>query len=128
MDMAIFESYIWWYTKGWRIFILRVRAFLLSITDFFSMSSLVRTLFKPFRQISAESTSSSPALDLRFQMFIDRLVSRIVGFTSRIVLLIVGSILLILSSVISLVVIILWPFIPIMPIIGLVLTISGVIL
>ena len=128
MDMAIFESYIWWYTKGWRIFISRVRAFLLSITDFFSMSSLIRTLFKPFRQISANSASTSPALDLKFQMFIDRLVSRIVGFASRIVLLIVGSVILVLSSVISLVIIILWPFIPLAPIIGIVLAVSGVIL
>lgn len=126
--MAIFESYIWWYTKGWRIFILRVRAFLLSIADFFSMSSLIRTLFKPFRQISAGTTSANPALDLKFQMFIDRLVSRIIGFASRIFLLIIGSILLILSSVISLAIIILWPFIPLTPIIGIVLTVSGVVL
>ena len=80
--MAITEMFFWWYSRGWQVFISKARTSLTSITDFFSMSSLVRTLFKPYRQISAETASSSASLDLKFHMFLDRLVSRFIGFLS----------------------------------------------
>ena len=90
------------------------------------MSSLVRTLFKPFRQISAESAGADSSLDLKFQMFLDRLISRIVGFFSRLILLIVGLILIVIGGVASLVLIVLWPFVPLLPVVGIVLTVIGV--
>ncbi len=124
--MAITEMFSWWYAHGWLVFIRKIRGFMLNITDFFSMDSLIRTLFKPFRQISAESASADSSLDLKFQMFLDRLVSRTVGFCTRLILLIVGCILIIFSGIISLIFIILWPFIPILPIIGIILCIMGV--
>ena len=97
-----------------------------SLTDFFSMNSLIRTLFKPFRQISADTASADSSLDLKFHMFLDRLVSRIVGFFSRLILLITGCIIIILGGIISLVLIVMWPFIPLIPIAGIILTITGV--
>ena len=124
--MAITEMFMWWYSQGWSVFIHKIRHFLTDITDFFSMSSLIRTLFQPFRQISAESASSDSSLDLRFQMFIDRLVSRIVGFFTRLVLLLVGCIIIIIGSVVCLTLIILWPFIPFLPIAGIALSVIGV--
>ena len=90
------------------------------------MNSLIRTLFKPFRQISADTASSDSSLDFKFHMFIDRLVSRIVGFFSRLFLLIIGCIIIILGGAVSLVLIILWPFIPLTPIAGIVLSLMGV--
>ncbi len=92
------------------------------------MNSLIRTLFKPFRQISADTAKASSSLDLKFHMLIDRLVSRSVGFVSRLILLLAGCIILILSGLLSLILIILWPFIPLTPIIGITLTVSGVII
>ena len=124
--MAITEMLFWWYASGWRIFIQKIKTALASITDFFSMDSLVRTLFKPFRQISAESASATASLDLKFHMFIDRLVSRIVGFFSRLVLLIVGTFIIVVGGIVSLILIILWPLIPLTPIIGIILAIIGV--
>ena len=90
------------------------------------MNSLVRTLFKPYRQISAESAGDHASLDLRFHMFLDRLISRIIGFLSRLVLLFTGAIIIIVGSVISLILIILWPIIPLTPIAGIILAIIGV--
>ena len=92
------------------------------------MSSLIRTLFKPYRQISAETASGSASLDLKFHMFIDRLVSRLVGFTTRFILLLTGGILIILGGSLSLLALILWPLIPFAPILGICLTCLGVIL
>lgn len=124
--MFIIRSYTWWFTDGWSVFIGKVRALFSTITDFFSMNSLIRTLFKPFRQISADSAEANSSLDLRFHMFVDRLVSRIIGFFSRFLLLLLGCIVIIISSIISFVLIILWPVIPFTPIIGIVLTVAGV--
>ena len=124
--MAITEMFLWWYSQGWSVFIHKIRLFLTNIIDFFSMSSLIRTLFQPFRQISAESASSDSSLDLKFQMFIDRLVSRIIGFFTRLFLLLVGCIIIIVGSIVCLIFIILWPFIPFLPIAGIILSIIGV--
>ena len=124
--MFILKSFTWWYISGWSVFIGKVKNMFLSLTDFFSMNSLIRTLFKPFRQISADTASADSSLDLKFHMFTDRLISRIVGFFSRLILLIIGCISIILGGLISLVLIILWPFIPLTPIAGLVLTLMGV--
>lgn len=116
----------WWYAHGWQIFVQKLKSSLASITDFFSMDSLIRTLFKPYRQISAESAASGASLDLKFHMFIDRLVSRIIGFFSRLILLITGTFIILSGAIISLVLIILWPIIPLTPIIGIILAITGV--
>ena len=123
--MAIAEMFIWWYSHGWLVFISRLRSILSNITDFFSMSSLIRTLFKPYRQISAGAASGSASLDVKFHMFLDRLVSRIIGFFSRLFLLIAGTLIIIIGGIFSLVLIVLWPFIPLLPIAGIVMTITG---
>ncbi|MCR5700334.1 MAG: hypothetical protein K6G49_02820 [Candidatus Saccharibacteria bacterium] len=124
--MAIAEMFLWWYAHGWSVFIQKIKIGLTNITDFFSMSDLIRTLFQPFRQISADSATIDSSIDLKFHMFIDRLVSRIVGFCSRLILLVAGTIIIIVGGLFSLVLIILWPFIPLIPIVGIILTIIGV--
>lgn len=124
--MITAEIFLWWYASGWRTFIQKNRNAISSITDFFSMGSLVRTLFKPYRQISAETANANSSIDLKFHMFLDRLVSRFVGFCSRLMLLLAGSLLIIVGAIISLALIILWPFIPLLPIAGIILTIMGV--
>ncbi|MDO5451554.1 MAG: hypothetical protein Q4F56_00485 [Candidatus Saccharibacteria bacterium] len=123
--MAIAEIFLWWYSQGWSVFIHKIQVFLTNTADFFSMSSLIRTLFQPFRQISAESADADSSLDLKFHMFIDRLVSRIVGFFTRLILLFVGCLIIIIGSIICLVLVILWPFIPFLPIAGIVLSVIG---
>ena len=126
--MAITEMFLWWYSSGWKVFVGKLKAALSSITDFFSMGSLVRTLFKPYRQISAETARDGASLDIKFHMFLDRLISRIVGFFSRLTLLLVGIIIIIFGGIISFILAILWPIIPLLPIVGIVLTAMGVVL
>ncbi|MBR3229033.1 hypothetical protein IKF67_02260 [Candidatus Saccharibacteria bacterium] len=126
--MAIAEMFLWWYSQGWGVFVGKIKDFFISIADFFSMDSLVRTLFKPYRQISAETANVNSSLDLKFHMFLDRLISRIVGFFSRLILLLVGVILMICGGICGLVLIIIWPVIPFLPIVGIVLTVMGVVI
>ena len=122
----VFEILTWWYLAGWRAFIEKLRGWLSGITDFFSMGSLIRTLFKPFRQISADSADANSSLDLRFHMFVDRLISRIVGFFSRLILLAVGCFFIIFGGAFSLLLILLWPLIPLFPVAGVFLFFLGV--
>ena len=123
--MAIAEMFLWWYAQGWRVFVQRSRGWFSSVTDFFSMDSLIRTLFKPYRQISA-NTVSSGSLDLRFQMFLDRMVSRMIGFFTRFLLLLVGAVIILAGGLLDLVLIVIWPVIPFLPIVGIVMSIVGV--
>lgn len=124
--MAISEMIIWWYAKGWSVFIQKLRTFLTNTIDFFSMDSLLRTLFQPYRQISAATANADSSLDLKFHMFIDRLVSRAVGFVTRLFLLIFGLGIIVVGGLTSLILIIIWPLIPLLPIVGIVLGLTGV--
>ncbi len=105
----------WWYFKGWNVFVGNLKNRLRDSLDFFSIGQLLRTLFKPYRQISANSAG-----------FVDRLVSRIVGFFTRLFVIIFGIISIIIESAIGLLLIILWPFLPFLIVIGIILTIMGV--
>lgn len=126
--MIIFELSSWWFTTGWLTFIQKIGNNFSSLADFFSISSLIRTLFQPYRQISAGKASSDASLELKFHAFTDRLVSRCVGFVSRLFLIVIGLILIILSTILGIILIIAWPLIPLAPIIGIILTVSGVII
>ena len=115
----------WWYTRGWKDFLQRTGQRLANLVDFFSIDLLIKTLFAPFRQISAGSSKTAP-LDVKLRMFFDRLVSRIIGAAVRTVILIAGIICIGFAVVMSLVVIILWPLMPVLPVAGIVLTVMGV--
>ena len=115
----------WWYSQGWGIFMRRIFEKLHDTLDFFSFSTILKTLFAPFRQISAGSEGGA-AMSSRLSAALDRLFSRIIGFIVRVGILIVGIIVLILQTVLSLVSIVIWPVLPIAPFVGLVLTIVGV--
>ncbi len=123
--MVLIDMLCWWYAKGWRMFLMRSKMWFVNVTDFFSMDSLVRTLFKPYRQISA-GASANGSLDLKFQMFLDRMISRLVGFVSRLILLFVGALMMVLGGIGCVILIILWPVIPFLPVVGVVMSVIGV--
>ena len=115
----------WWYTRGWGDFLHRTGERLANLADFFSIGLLFKTLFAPFRQISAESSKHS-SLDVRLRMALDRLVSRIIGAIVRTFILIAGIICLLLAVIFSAVATVLWPLVPLAPITGIIVTIMGV--
>ncbi|MBQ6461062.1 hypothetical protein IJJ36_01350 [Candidatus Saccharibacteria bacterium] len=123
--MAIIDMLSWWYTTGWGVFTRKLGNLFASLADFFSISSLLRTLFQPYRQISAGETSANASLDSKFHAFIDRLISRCVGFVSRLLILVVGFIIITVSGTIGIVTIVIWPLIPCLPIAGIILTCTG---
>lgn len=113
----------WWYGPGWRQRVSLVGERLAATLDFFSIDLLLRTLFSPFRQISAGGVRGPLGVQLR--AFFDRLLSRLIGAGIRLVLILVGSLALVATVLIGGLVIILWAVVPLLPIVGFMLLLIG---
>lgn len=114
----------WWYGSGWGQRSKNLWLRTMRVVDFFSINLLITTLFSPFRQISG-SKSQQASLPAAISSFFDSLISRIVGFIARTFMILVGVVVIILQGVLSLVIVIMWPLVPLMPIIGAALAAVG---
>ncbi len=121
--MAFVGIFLWWYTAGWKQQVSSVRERLAGLYDYFSIDLLVRTLFSPYRQISAGRVRGPIGIQLR--AFLDRLISRIIGSIVRTIMIVIGSVTLFLTIIFGLFTIIAWAFVPALPIIGVALALSG---
>ena len=111
----------WWYFRGWGIFLRNFRTKIGDTFDLFSIGDMMRTLFKPYRQIATNSTSESAT-----SAFFDRLISRFVGMFARLFIILAGTITIIAEIIIGGVLAIVWPVVPLMPVVGVILTVVGV--
>lgn len=123
MVMIMWGVIAWWYTEGWQQCLSRVKSRLVSTLDYFSFGMLLITLFNPFRQISAGSIRGSFEMQLR--AFGDRLLSRCVGAVVRLAMLLIGAIALLLNVTTGVVILIGWLFVPLLPFVGLALSLAG---
>lgn len=115
--VGIFE---WWYSIGLRNYIRHNFLAILRTADFFSVGLLARTLFNPFRQISANSHSNG-SLAEQLSAFTDRLFSRMIGAVVRTFMIVIGILVIIIRTLTAGVMILLWIILPSLPIIGVVL-------
>lgn len=123
--MQLLASFIsWWYGSGWKDGAQNSLGRLRRTADLFSFGLILPTLFAPFRQISAGGVRGP--LGDQFRVFLDRTVSRFVGFVVRIVMLIVGCLALIVLSLGCALWLIAWPLIPLTPVALVILAIGGV--
>lgn len=97
---------------------------ILRTADFFSLGLLLKTLFNPFRQISAADVNGPLPVQLR--AWADRQFSRAIGGVIRTIMLGVGMVVITLRAVWTLVSIIGWTLLPFTPVVGVVLWVSGV--
>lgn len=114
----------WWYFRGWGVVGKDLKNTLIDTVDLFSIGQLLRTLFKPFKQIS--TGAEGDAVDAKIAAFFDRLVSRVVGFVVRTGIILAGVVVIVLEVIFSGLMVIIWPLVPFLPIVGIVLTIAGV--
>ena len=121
--MFIVGMLSWWYGAGWRQRVHVAQGQIEGVYDYFSIDLLLRTLFSPFRQISAGSVRGPIGVQLR--AWFDQLISRTIGFIVRSLMIIVGSMTLFLTSVVQGLMIVAWAFVPVAPIVGIVLGLVG---
>ncbi|HMR73086.1 MAG TPA: hypothetical protein PKD68_03710 [Candidatus Saccharibacteria bacterium] len=124
--MQVLSFLRWWYGEGWLGQLSVVRLYLRKVSDFFSVSLLLRNFFQPFRQISAGSVRGS--LGVQFRAWLDRLISRMIGALVRFFMIVAGSIWWCLSALIGMIGLVLWPLLPFAPLVGVLLAGSGVLL
>lgn len=114
--------FAWWYGPGWKQAAARSRHRLARTTEFFSFALLARSLFAPYKQISAGAVRGNIAI--QFRAFIDRTVSRFVGFFVRLTVLFAGTVSLLGQGVVFLCWLMLWPLVPLLPLVMLVLSLG----
>ncbi len=96
---------------------------LAATADYFSIDLLLKTLFAPYRQISAGQVRGS--LNVQMRAFFDLLLSRIIGAVIRLFMIIIGSISLLFYSLMGLFLVVLWGIVPLLPVLGIVLAVTG---
>src|SRR5665213_1902836 len=110
----VFELFLWWYGAGWGRAAGGMRLWNNNVLHAFSMPVLLKTLFAPWRKIT---TTKGRSLDAKVRASVDNLVSRTVGFTTRLLVLIAAALLLILCTIAGVVVAVIWPFLPLLVIV-----------
>lgn len=101
----------------------RLREKLVGTLDYFSIDLLLRTFFSPFRQISAGQVRGP--LGVQMRALLDRIISRVIGAMIRLVMIIVGIFAIILYALIGGLMVLVWGIIPVLPVLGIVLFVSG---
>jgi len=108
LALAFFQ---WWYSRGWlqaaRHISGRIKGVLLS----FSVATLMRTLFAPWKQIVAIKDPNE-TLQMRVRGFFDTLVSRFIGFCVRTITLLTALVMTLVMAAFGAVLIALWPILP----------------
>lgn len=113
----------WWYSSGLVARIAAVRGRIESMMDYFSIDLLLRTIFSPFKQISAGSVSGPIGIKLRASL--DRLFSRCIGAIVRTILIVVGIVGILFTCIAGILLILSWLLIPALPFIGVILALIG---
>lgn len=114
--MLITSFFKWWYTDGFRNELLSIVKRTQYAANAFSVPILLKTLFDPWKQVITPQYGDT-ALDETISNAISNLVSRFVGFWIRIFTLIAASIFLTIVVIYGILRIIIWPVLPLLPIV-----------
>ena len=113
--------FTWWYGDGLSARVKAIGGRLSRVSDFFSVGLLVQTLFTPFRQLSTGSVSGP--LSVRLQAVFDNLLSRLIGAGVRSVMIVAALISSLATLVYGVLVVIGWLLLPVLPIVGILVTV-----
>jgi hypothetical protein len=109
--MLFLEFFRWWYGDGWQEVAERSIGIVKKVELSFSLSTLLKTLFSPWKMIV---TAPGRSFDDKMRAALDNLISRTIGFFVRLFSLITALILIIGASIIGIVMTAGWPFIPLL--------------
>lgn len=115
----------WWYSAGWQWAWKRsVNERVQWVNEAFSISALVKTWFSPFKQTYSKTNKGS--IDIRVQAAMDNLVSRFIGTILRTIIIFVGLFGIVLAFITGVFIVVVWPIIPWLPFVAVILSFSGV--
>ena len=121
--MLFFGFFQWWYGPGWLGKWRAIGVRFKSQFNYFSIGTLLKTLFAPWKQIIAEPVGGRGHGAM--QRLLDNAVSRFVGFWVRLFVLIAGVITLIVGLLVNVALALVWPLVPIAPVVLIVISVGG---
>lgn len=121
--MMVVALLSWWYTTGWAQLASRVGQRMGAVLENFSVGLLLRTLFDPYRQIDAGQVRGG--LDAQLRAWGNRTFSRLFGAVVRGLFVVVGSLGSVLIGLFGCLQLMVWPLVPVLPLIGLVMMLVG---
>lgn len=107
--MLIVGFFAWWYGRGFLELFSYIGTLLSSVWQKFSVTTLLKTLFAPWRRITA---GGGRTMQDRSQALLDNLISRLVGFTIRFFVIIAALFSMLVLLIVGLILIIGWPLAP----------------
>jgi hypothetical protein len=99
----------WWYGPGWSHMFKRIGVRTQRVSHAFSAPVLLKTLFSPWKRIV---TTGAKGLDAKMQAVLNNLISRLVGFTTRMVVLIAALVMIAGTFLGGALIAIVWPTVP----------------
>lgn len=107
----LFELLRWWYGPGWLLAFRRIGERTQNVSHAFSAPMLLKTLFSPWKRIM---TTGAKTIDAKFQAAMDNLVSRMVGFVTRLMVLTAALVMTTGTFLMSSAIVVVWPLIPLL--------------
>jgi len=106
----LIEMLRWWYGPGWANAAKRIKTRSLGVAQSFSMGTLFKTLFAPWKRIQY----SGKSFDAKMQAVLDNLISRMVGMTVRFGVLFGAIVATSGTFAISVIIVCIWPLVPLL--------------
>lgn len=125
--MLMVGMFKWWYSEGLRSQVFVLQQWMVRTIDFFSLTLLLKTLFNPFRQISASMLPPSVPLEVKLKSAGDRLFSRFFGFAIRSIMIIIGALVIALQFMFSVFTMFAWVLIPFSLVFGVAVTVMALV-
>ncbi len=105
----LFELLRWWYGPGWSLAFKRIGQRTHNVSHAFSVPVLLKTLVSPWKRIV---TTGAKGLDAKMQAILNNLVSRGVGFTTRMIVLTAALVMIAGTFLGSVLIAVAWPLVP----------------
>ncbi len=106
----LFISFMkWWYGAGWILAWKRLGQRIDSVSRGFSIKLLFRTLFSPWKRVTA---NKGRGLDAQIHAGLDNLVGRVVGFSVRSIVLLAAGVAILVTAIFGFILLIAWPLLP----------------
>jgi len=119
--MVLFDAISWWYSWAWLHVLEVMRMWLRRLYNVFSVRQMLRTLFAPWKE---DRVTGARGLDQMMSALVMNSVARLVGFSVRLIFLTmytISSLFVVTAGVTTAIV---WPIIPLSPILLLVLGVA----